>query len=146
MKASDGCVDLLKEFERYAERPYDDVGGKLSWGYGHLGKRGETPPASISEADATALLCVDLREAEACIDAAVDVDLTQNQYDALCSFVFNLGCGALNKSTLLQKLNRGDYTGAAGEFEKWCRVGVTQVAGLLRRRLAERALFLADDA
>ena len=141
MKASDAGINLIREFEGYASEPYDDVGGKLTWGYGHLCKRGETAPDQISEAEATALLCTDLETAEACIDGLVDVPLTQPQFDALCSFVFNLGCTAFMGSTLLRKLNAGDYAGAAAEFPKWCKVGSMQVAGLLRRRLAERMLF-----
>jgi lysozyme len=140
VKCSEAGIRLIQEFEGYAAEPYEDVGGKLTWGFGHLGKRGEIPPKRISEADATALLCRDLEVAEACIDGLVDVNLSQSQFDALCSFVFNLGCTAFMGSTLLRKINAGDAT-ASDEFRKWCRVGHNEVAGLLRRRLAEQALW-----
>lgn len=141
MKASEHCIRLIAEFEGYASQPYDDIGGKVTWGYGHLCKSGEDIPKHISEADATALLCTDLETAEACVDGIVDVPLTQNQFDALCCFVFNLGCTRFMGSTLLRKLNAGDYAGCAAEFSKWSRVGQNQIQGLLRRRIAERMLF-----
>jgi len=145
VKASDAGINLIREFEGYASAPYDDIGGKRTWGYGHLGKHGETPPKFISEADATALLCADLEVAEACIDGLVDTTLTQAQFDALCSFVFNLGCSKFMSSTLLRKLNAGDYVSAAAEFPKWCKVGHNDVPGLLRRRLAEQLLFTSGE-
>lgn len=141
MKASDRGIALVKEFEGLATESYLDIGGKVTWGYGHLCKTGEIPPRYISEGDATTLLCSDMEIAEACVTGCVDVPLTQGQFDALCSFVFNLGCAKLKGSTLLRILNGGDYAGAAREFQKWCRVGQNQVPGLLRRRLAEQALF-----
>jgi lysozyme len=128
MKCSEAGIRLIQEFEGYAAEPYDDVGCKVTWGYGHLCKTGETPPKHISEADATALLCRDLEIAEACVDGLVDVDLSQNQFDALCSFAFNLGCSKFMTSTLLRKINAGDPT-ASEEFTKWCRVGNNQVPG-----------------
>ena len=140
MKASDRAIRLICEFEGFASEPYDDTGGKSSIGYGHLVRKGESF-TRIDEAEATRLLCVDLQDAEACVESCVDVDLTQSQFDALCSFVFNLGCARLRSSTLLKLLNASDYAGAAAEFPKWCRVGTKQVPGLLRRRLAEQLLF-----
>lgn len=140
MKASDRAIKLICEFEGFASEPYDDVAGKRTIGYGHLLRKGESF-TKIDEAEATRLLCDDLEVAEACIEACVDAPLTQAQFDALCSFVFNLGCTRLKTSTLLRKLNDGDYAGASNEFPKWCRVGTKQVPGLLRRRLAEQLLF-----
>lgn len=141
MKVSDRGLDLVKEFEGYACEPYKDVGDKLSWGYGHLGKSGEVPPKKISESDATALLCADMELAEAAVEGLVDVDLTQSQFDSLCSLAFNIGRTNLMTSTLLRKLNASDYDGAANEFPRWCKVNGKEVPGLLRRRLAEKALF-----
>ena len=141
MKASERCISLIQEFEGYAAQKYDDVGGKPTIGYGHLIRAGEAFPARLSESDATALLCRDLEGVEACVEGAVDTTLSQDQFDALASFVFNLGCSKFAGSTLLRKLNAGDYAGAAAEFPKWCRVGAKEVPGLLRRRLAEQLLF-----
>ena len=140
MKASDRGLELVKEFEGFASECYDDVGGKPTIGYGHLVRKGERF-TKIDEAEATRLLCDDLEAAEACVESCVDVRLTQGQFDALVSFAFNLGCNRLKSSTLLRKLNAGDYAGASAEFPKWCKVGQNQVPGLLRRRLAERLLF-----
>ncbi|HEY6028092.1 MAG TPA: lysozyme, partial [Pseudolabrys sp.] len=140
LKASDACISLIKEFEGFASECYDDIASKQTIGYGHLIRTGERF-GRIDEAEATRLLCDDLEAAEACVTDCVDVDLTQGQFDALCSFVFNLGCARLKSSSLLRKLNAGDYAGARAEFPKWSRVGQNQVPGLLRRRLAEQLLF-----
>lgn len=140
MKASDRAVSLIKQFEGFAAEAYADVGSKATIGYGHMIRKGEVF-GKITEDEATRMLCRDLCDAEACVQAAVDVALNQNQFDALCSFVFNLGCSRLLSSTLLRKLNAGDYPGAAAEFPKWSKVGQNQVEGLLRRRLAEQLLF-----
>ena len=145
MKCSDRGIALVKEFEGFRPTVYADAGGKATVGYGHLLRRGETF-GTLSEAVATELLCRDLEVAEACVDDAVDAPLQQCQFDALCSFVYNVGCRAFQKSTLLQKLNRMDYSGAGYEFPKWSRVGVTQSPGLLRRREAELSLFMSGGA
>lgn len=140
MRCSDAGIALIKEFEGFQPQLYDDLGGKPTVGYGHLVRSGESF-SRLSESEATSLLCADLVTAEACIEDCVDVALTQNQFDALCSFVFNLGCLKLRGSTLLRYLNKGAYDLAANEFEKWCKCGQNQVDGLLRRRLAEKLLF-----
>ena len=140
MKASDRAIRLIQEFEGLACEKYQDVGGKWTVGYGHLIRKGESLD-KVDEAEAVRILCQDLEEAEACITDSVEVDLSQNQFDALCSFVFNCGCAALKRSTLLKYLNAEDWTAASNEFPKWSRVGTKQVTGLLRRRLAEQLLF-----
>lgn len=140
MRCSDTGIELIKEFEGFRSETYDDIGGKPTVGYGHLVRSGDSF-GSLTEAQATALLCEDLVAAEACIEDCVEVALTQNQFDALCSFVFNLGCTRLRGSSLLRLLNKGAYDLAANEFQKWCKVGQCQVDGLLRRRLAEKLLF-----
>jgi lysozyme len=140
LKASEKCLNLIREFEGLATEAYADIGNKATIGFGHLIRKGEVF-GRITEEEATRMLCRDLCDAEACVQAAVDVGLTQGQFDALCSFVFNLGCARLLSSTLLRKLNAGDYLGAADEFKKWCKVGQNQVNGLLRRRLSEQLLF-----
>jgi lysozyme len=97
----------------------------------------------ITEDQANQLLTEELNHFVEIINQVVQVDLTQNQFDALVSFTYNLGDGNLRKSTLLRKLNAGDYQGAADEFPKWDRAGGQVIAGLLRRRNAERDLFLS---
>ena len=85
----------------------------------------------------------DLERYERAVGRLVTVSLSENQFGALVSFTYNLGSDNLKASTLRQKLNRGDYRGAAGEFPKWRRAGGRVLKGLVRRRAAERALFEA---
>ena len=140
MKASDRAIRLIAEFEGFASEPYDDEGGKRTIGFGHVIRKGESF-TKIDETEATRLLCADLEIAEACVESCVDVDLTQSQFDAICSFVFNLGRGALAKSTLLKLLNQADYAGAAAQFDRWTTAGGRKLAGLIKRREAERKMF-----
>lgn len=142
MNASDRCIQLIKEFEGFEALPYKCAAGKLTVGYGHLIRSGEVfPVTGLTEAEATELLCKDLKDCEACVDAYVDAPLESYQFDALCSFVFNLGCQRLKTSTLLKKLNKEDYKGATAEFDRWVMAGGKKLNGLVRRRAAERALF-----
>jgi len=103
---------------------------------------------TVTPEEAEALLIEDLKTSEEAVERLVKVDLTQNQFDALVSFVFNLGQGNFSKSTLLRKLNRGEYEGAAEEFVRWNKARVEgelkPLAGLTRRRTAEAALFNMD--
>ena len=142
MMPSDNAVTLIKRFEGFRPGVYMDMVGKATVGYGHLIKAGEEF-GILTEEDATNLLKTDLEKASACISKLCKVDLTQNQFDSLCSFVFNLGCMALQNSTLLRMLNQGDYVGAGNEFLKWDHAGGKEVQGLLNRRIAERELFNA---
>jgi lysozyme len=140
MKCSDVGLDLIKQFEGFRAIPYKDVKGLLTIGWGHLIKPGEVFGA-LSSVEATAILSRDVQEAQDCINFYVKVALTQNQFDALCSFVFNLGCANFHNSTLCKYCNSGDYNAAAEEFPKWCFAGKVKVEGLLKRRLAEQELF-----
>lgn len=88
------------------------------------------------------LLYKDLTKFERGVDRYVTVQLTQNQFDALVSFAYNLGLGTFQRSTLRKKLNRGDYEGAANELLKYNKAAGKVLRGLTRRRQAERALFL----
>lgn len=148
MKASDSCIALIQKFEGYASKPYICAGGKNTIGYGHVIQKGERY-AEVSKSAAVELLCKDLERFEACVEALVDLPLAQFQFDALCSFAFNLGCENLKKSTLLRKLNEGKTQEAADEFLRWDKAGGRVLAGLTKRREAERLMFLgqheADD-
>ena len=97
----------------------------------------------VTEADADALLGRDLEASERWVVRLVKTPLSENQFSALTSFTFNVGCGALQRSTFRMKLTRGEYQNAADEFPKWRRAGGRILAGLVRRRAAERTLFLA---
>lgn len=139
MHTSQKGLDLIKSFEGLRLHAYKDVVGVVTIGYGTTSgvKMGDT----ITKERAEELLREDVKRFEGYVDRLVKVPLTQGMYDALVSFVYNLGPGALEKSTLLDQLNRGDYDGAAEQFGRWVFAGGRKLAGLVRRRAAERALF-----
>lgn len=134
-------LKLIKAFEGFAPLEYTCVAGKRTIGYGHVLNFGESYPAGLSEAEAETLLLDDVAEAEQAVIDLVKVPLSANQFDALTSFVFNVGRRNFAGSTLLRQLNAGDYTGAANEFLRWKYAGNKVVNGLLRRRQAEKKLF-----
>lgn len=136
-------VSLIKEFEGLYLEAYLCPAKKWTIGYGHT--KTVKPGMKITEAGADALLRHDLAWCEDAVNDNVKVPLTQNQYDALVSFIFNVGAGAFKRSTLLRKLNAGDYAGAANEFPRWNKGGGRVLRGLVRRREAERKLFLSDN-
>jgi len=141
MKTSDEGIALIREFEGCRLEAYLDAVGIPTIGYGSTEgvKMGDT----ITQEEAEALLRRDLVRFEECVNEYVDVDLDQNQYDALVCFAYNVGCGAMRTSTLLKLLNAGDFNGAAAQFQRWNKAGKVELAGLTRRRIAERDLFLA---
>lgn len=98
-------------------------------------------PGGITLEQAEALLRADLMDTCRDVESLVGVTITDNQFAALISFAFNLGVGNLKKSTLLRLVNAKDFSGAAGEFQKWNKAGGKVLAGLTRRRAAEAALF-----
>jgi lysozyme len=99
----------------------------------------------ITQAQADAWLREDLAKAAACVNANVKVPLTQNQFDALTDFCFNVGVGNFIASTLLRLLNAGNYAGAATQFDRWNLAAGRVLPGLVKRRLAERQLFMKPD-
>lgn len=135
--------DVVREFEGLRLEAYLDTGGVWTIGYGHTGeevRRGLT----IDLAQAETWLTEDLREAEGYVSKLVKVGLTQNQFDALVSFVYNIGGTAFSKSTLLKKLNAGDYEGAANQLLRWNKDNGKVIGGLTNRRKKERELFLGE--
>lgn len=142
MITSENGRRLIKSFEGLSLKAYLCPANVLTIGYGHTGddvKAGQV----ITEAQAEELLSVDLRRFERCIDSAVTVEINQNQFDALSSFVFNIGTEAFKKSTLLKLLNSGKAILASNQFERWNKSGDNELPGLTRRRLAEKKLFLS---
>lgn len=135
--------DIIRQSEGLRLKAYLCPAGKLTIGYGHTGPDVKTG-MTITEEDANTLLSQDLVAAEKAIGGAVSVTITDNQFSALVSFVFNLGAGNFCGSTLLKKLNANDVFGAADEFLRWNKVNGQVLAGLTRRREAERTLFLSD--
>lgn len=147
MLTNDKGLALIKSFEGLRLKAYQDQAGVWTVGYGHI--RGVRPDAVCTEAEAELFLKTDLNSAESAVHDLVKVELTSNEFSALVSFVFNLGKSAFAGSTLLKKLNAGDYLGAAKEFKKWNKIRIkgklTPSKGLDRRRAAEAALFLTKE-
>jgi lysozyme len=137
---------VIKEFEGYYDKAYRDPVGIPTIGYGTIMypngakvKMGE----KCSKKEAEHWLMFEIEEIIPRIEKLIKVEVTNNQFCALVSFCYNLGTGALGKSTLLKKLNRGDELGEVGlEFKKWINAGGRPLQGLIRRREAERKLFL----
>jgi lysozyme len=134
-------LDLLMHFEGLRLKPYRDVGGKYTIGYGHL-MRPEERYLQISQDQAEILLKRDLETAEAVVKSHVRVPLTENQFSALVSLVYNIGGYHFQKSTLLRHLNEGEYRSAAAEILRWEHVSKRKIKGLTRRRQAEYRLFM----
>ena len=135
-------LDLIKRFEGCELESYKCPAGVLTIGYGHTGEDVHANMV-IDRAKAESLLCQDLEHFENEVSSFVSVDLNKNQYAALVSFCYNVGQGGFGRSTLLKKLNRGDYEGAASEFKRWNVAGGVVLRGLSIRRAAERKLFLS---
>lgn len=136
---SDPGKEFIARWEGVVLHVYNDAVGKPTIGVGHLIKPGESF-TTITLQQAYDLLGQDLKMFEAAIDRLVTAPLSQTQFDALMSFTYNLGVGSLAKSTLLQRLNTGDYA-VGSEFLKWNRAGGQVLAGLTARREAEKKLW-----
>lgn len=145
MQISLAGLNFIKSVEGLKLTRYLDSAGLPTIGVGHLIKAWENY-TTITEAEAMRLLAQDVGAAETAVNSAVTVPLSQNQYDALVSFVFNVGGGALRRSTLLKKLNAGDYQGAAAQFPAWRKAGGKVVTGLVNRRNKEVALFTGSGS
>ncbi|MFK7888037.1 MAG: LysM peptidoglycan-binding domain-containing protein [Gammaproteobacteria bacterium] len=139
LSLSQDGVDLIKSFEGLRLNSYQDSGGVWTIGYGHTS--GVGPGQTITQAQADSFLRQDVQWAENAVRDNVDVPLTQNQFDALVSFTFNVGAGAFAGSTLLRNLNAGDYAGAQEQFGRWVNADGQRLEGLVRRRGDEAALF-----
>ena len=146
MRLSSNGLSYIKRWESFRAAAYDDGYGNLTIGYGHKIKPGESV-TRISEAEALQLLTQDVGWAEDAVNSYVRVALTQAQFDALVSLVFNWGPGNFAQSLLLQRLNAGDYAGAAERLgEHPVTSGGQYSAGLARRRQEEKAMFLSEGA
>jgi lysozyme len=148
MTVSDAGLKLIQHFEGLFLKAYKCPAGVWTIGYGHTGLKHNdgsvTPGRKITKAEAVALLLQDLNTKYApAVRRLVKVPLRQYEFDALVSFHFNTG--SLGKSTLLRRLNEGDFKTAASEFDKWVRGAGKVLPGLVRRRKAERHLFLTGE-
>ena len=139
VETSENGIELIKSFEGRRLVAYQDSVGVWTIGYGHTKTAHEGRLIIKSTADR--LLAEDLVEFEKYIDTLVKVPLTQNQFDALVSWTFNLGPGNLKESTMLRKLNYGDYESVPEEMRRWNKAGGEVLEGLVRRREAEAELF-----
>ena len=144
MKISNNGLNLIKQFEGLRLAAYDDGAGVWTIGYGTIKypngarvKKGD----KITQAQADQYIANDVATFERSVNMLVNVPLTQNQFDALVSFTYNLGATNLSASTLLKKLNTKDYKGTSAEFQKWNKAGGKVMTGLVRRRKAEMELF-----
>lgn len=142
--ASPACHELIRRFESFSPAVYRCPAGKLTIGYGHVVKKTDRLIPPITQAQAEALLAADLAPVEIYLTAVVP-GIPQWEFDALASFAYNAGIGALDKSTLLKRVKAGDVPGAVAEFGKWVHAHakgeVVKLPGLVRRRAAEAALF-----
>ena len=146
MQTSEKGIALIKQFEGCKLTAYQDSVGVWTIGYGWTKPVDGKPiraGMTIKQETAERLLKTGLVSYESDVSRLVKVGLTQGQFDALVSFTYKLGARALSTSTLLRKLNAGDYAGAADEFLRWNKAGGKVLNGLARRREAERALFLS---
>lgn len=141
MKTSISGAAFVAAEEGWVPTRYLDFAGVPTIGYGHAIQPGETFPDRLSKAQGLELLRRDLGTAEAAINDAVKVALNQAQFDALVALTFNIGTGAFRSSTLLKKLNAGDYAGASEEFARWRIADGKVSAVLVGRRKRERAMF-----
>jgi lysozyme len=139
MKTSLEGINLIKHFEGCELEAYKCPAGVWTIGFGHI--KGVQEGDVITEADAHNMLVEELNEYEGYINDMISVELNQNQYDAMVSWVYNLGGGNLKASTLLKVLNSGNYSGVPEQIMRWNKAGGKVLEGLTRRRQAEADLF-----
>ena len=135
-------IALIKKFEGCELEAYQCSADVWTIGYGHTSGVAGGDPGTAEDADT--MLTEYLHNYEGYVNDLVDVDLTQNQFDALVAWTYNLGPGALKESTLLRKLNDGDYKDAPYQIKRWNRAAGKVLDGLVRRREAEALLFKGE--
>lgn len=138
MKLSLKGREFIKSHEGLRLNAYSCSAGVRTIGYGHTGGNF---PNTITQVQADAYFDADIAVFENGVTQLVKVQNTQSQFDALVSLAFNIGVGAFGKSTLLRKLNQGNFAGAQAQFSAWCKAGGKTNAGLLKRRLDEANMF-----
>jgi lysozyme len=143
MTLSDAGLKFIETFEGLRLKAYLDLGGVPTIGFGHTGPEVQLDML-ITFDQAESYLISDIQKAVNCVNDAVKMPIAQNEFDALVSFTYNVGCGALKNSTLLKNLNGGNAFDAATEFLRWNKVNGRPTNGLTNRRKAERILFLGE--
>ena len=139
MNYMEKAAEIIEKFEGLRLEAYKCPAGIWTIGIGST--RDVREGMTITRAEAIGRLMEDMRDADDCIEEHCDVALNSNQRAALISFIFNVGCGNFRSSTLLRLLNAGDYAGCAKQFARWDKAKGKVLAGLAKRRLAERELF-----
>ena len=142
LSAFRAAYGVIKQFERYSPVQYLDAAGYPTIGFGYLIKPGEKIPEPLLGAAAERLLQQDIAPKAAAVSARVSVPLFQEQFDAVVSWTYNLGEGALKSSTMLKKINTGQYDEVPGQMKRWNRARGKVLKGLQRRREAEAALYI----
>ncbi|MFP3331443.1 MULTISPECIES: lysozyme [unclassified Pseudomonas] len=140
MRTSQRGLSLIKSFEGLRLQAYQDSVGVWTIGYGAT--RSVQPGMKVSKEQAERMLLRDVKRFEPEVERLITSPLNQNQWDALVSFTYNLGAANLESSTLRRLINAGNYVAAADQFPRWNKAGGKVLAGLVRRRAAERDLFL----
>ena len=139
MKTSLEGINLIKHFEGCELEAYQCSAGVWTIGYGHT--KGVAPGDSVSQEEAEQMLVDELHEYESYVNEYVTVALSQNQFDALVSWVYNLGPANLKASTMLKVLNSGEYEDVPAQMKRWNKAGGKVLEGLIRRREAEACLY-----
>ena len=146
LRINEAGMELIKHYEGWRESPYLCSAARPTIGYGSTwdrhGNAVTLDHPDITEKQGEYLLQREVRHSEEAIKRLITAELTQNMFSSLCSFIYNVGSGNFQKSTLRMKLNRGQYESAADEFPKWRKAGGRVIKGLVRRRKQERELFL----
>lgn len=139
MGISEEGKNLIKKFEGCELEAYRCAAGVWTIGYGHIKdvSRGMT----ITQSEADEMFNHEIKEYETYVNTAVTVPLSQNQFDAIVSWVFNLGNGNLQASTMLKVINSGDHAGVPAQIKRWNKAGGKVLDGLVRRREAEALLY-----
>jgi lysozyme len=142
MQTSDIGLALIQRFEGFSPTPYLCPAGIRTIGYGHVIQPWEKAALRVVDEDAASLLLrADVADAERAVHRFIAASLSQSQFDALVSFTFNLGAGALQRSTLRRVINRGEHDAVPRELMRWVWAGGRKLTGLARRRAAEAALY-----
>ena len=134
-------LNFIKDWEKFSPVVYKDAVGLPTIGYGHLVTSGEDFKEGLTEEEALDLLAKDAEKAEKSVLRNIDVPLEDYQFNALVSFTFNAGSGALQRSTLRKVVNRNEHEDVPSELMKWTRAGGRILKGLVRRRKAEGKMY-----
>ena len=135
-------LNLIKQYEGFSSTPYVCPAGYSTIGYGHLVRTDEYF-TTLTEEAAEQLLRQDVESAEQAVLRLINTPLTDGQFDALVSFTFNLGAGALQRSTLRRKINREEHVEVPRQLMRWVWAGGRKLRGLIRRRAAEAEHYMA---